>query len=296
MDRFITHEGQMPIWLGDIDYITGVFRDTVKHIMEGLGIGSKTFILSGFDVTSSFSKNQITYNWNEGAVVIDGEIYRVDAGSLPVNTSSGPMQSPIGLKIIIGYDTHGSRQLKSGDVKECWQTRRAVVARNHDVPLRGLRRFEEILAEKVTGSLSSFREEDLINEQRPVRFDSGTSAGVCRIKITSISGALYMMFRIGLLKFSEDEQISKFLDTDIECRTTEEAAKIVNAFDNGTAAFSFPFIKTDSSGQSAPSSLLCMATISRSTSKAEMIHVRITPSEPIKEMKIRGKCFIRLEY
>lgn len=296
MDRFITHEGQMPIWLGDIDYMTGIFRDTVKRIVAGLGLDSRTFILSGFNISSSFEDSQLVLAWDEGAVVIDGEIYRIDAGKLSVSSTSGPMQSPAGLKIAIGYDSLGQRQLKSGETKDCWQTRRAVVAAyNYDVPLRGLRRFEDILSDRVTGSLPPFREEFLIRERGIVRFDSGSTAGVGQVGIVSVSGALYLSFEISMLMRRVDDKVSKFFDYDVTCRSVGETAKIVDSLKGETAAFSLPVMKTDAEDRSIPSSILCTVTISKSPSSVAAIHVTIVPSEPVED-KIRGNCFIRLGY
>lgn len=292
MDRFLTHEGLQPFYLGDIDFMSGVFRDTIAKIVSGLGLGKSSFILSGFNVNSSYDGGKVKYAWDDGDVVINGEIYSVSAGSLAYDPNSGPMQSPIGLKIEIGYDPSGRRPLKSGEMVECWQKRTAVVkTSNFDVSLRSLRRFEELLTERVTKDLPPFKEVDLVEDREPVFCVSGASAGVGSVEVKSISGALYLLFSVKL--FAErDDKVSKFIDADFEFRNIEEAAGLFNVFEKGTNVFMLPVVKKKSEVKTYDN-ILCAVDITRSETQGK-VHICIAPTEPIECSKIQGKCFIRL--
>ena len=296
MNRFLTHDGLLPFFLGDIDFMSEVFRDTIAKIASGLGLGKRSFILSGFNVDSSYDSGKVKYAWDDGAVVIDGEIYSVSAGSLTYDPNSGPMQSPVGLKIEISNDPAGRRPLKSGEMVECWQTRKAVVtAFNYDISLRSLRRFEDLLAESITASLPPFREVDIVNDEAPVFFNSGASAGISHVRITSISGALYLLFSIKVLANRVGDKLSRFVDADFELSAVENSASIANVLGKGTTVFILPTIKTTQEATTYDS-MLCAADISHSTSNPNMVHIRIAPSTPIEGQKIQGECFIRLEF
>ena len=211
MNRFLTHDGLLPFFLGDIDFMSEVFRDTIAKIASGLGLGKRSFILSGFNVDSSYDSGKVKYDWDDGAVVIDGEIYSVSAGSLTYDPNSGPMQSPVGLKIEISNDPAGRRPLKSGEMVECWQIRKAVVtAFNYDISLRSLRRFEDLLTEKVTKKLPPFKEVALVDDRNPVFCVSGASAGIGSVEIKSISGALYLLFSVRILAVRDDKVVYRF--------------------------------------------------------------------------------------
>lgn len=292
MDRFLTHEGLQPFYLGDIDFMSGVFRDTIAKIVSGLGLRKSSFILSGFNVNSSYDGGKVKYAWDDGAVVIDGEIYSVSAGSLAYDPNSGPMQSTIGLKIEIGYDPSGRRPLKSGEMVECWQKRTAVVkTSNFDVSLRSLRRFEELLTERVTKDLPPFKEVDLVDDREPVFCVSGASAGVGSVEVKSISGALYLLFGVKLL-MEREEHVSVFIDADFEFRDVEQATGLFSILKKGTSVFMLPVVKNKSEVKTYDN-ILCTADITGSEDSGK-IHIRIAPAAPVECSKIQGKCFIRL--
>lgn len=292
MDRFLTHEGLQPFYLGDIDFMSGVFRDTIAKIVSGLGLRKSSFILSGFNVNSSYDGGKVKYAWDDGAVVIDGEIYSVSAGSLAYDPNSGPMQSTIGLKIEIGYDPSGRRPLKSGEMVECWQKRTAVVkTSNFDVSLRSLRRFEELLTERVAKDLPPFKEVDLVDDREPVFCVSGASAGVGSVEVKSISGALYLLFGVKLL-MEREEHVSVFIDADFEFRDVEQATGLFSILKKGTSVFMLPVVKNKSEVKTYDN-ILCAADITGSEDSGK-IHIRIAPAAPVECSKIQGKCFIRL--
>ena len=292
MDRFLTHEGLQPFYLGDIDFMSGVFRDTIAKIVSGLGLRKSSFILSGFNVNSSYDGGKVKYAWDDGAVVIDGEIYSVSAGSLAYDPNSGPMQSTIGLKVEIGYDPSGRRPLKSGEMVECWQKRTAVVkTSNFDVSLRSLRRFEELLTERVTKDLPPFKEVDLVDDREPVFCVSGASAGVGSVEVKSISGALYLLFGVKLL-MEREEHVSVFIDADFEFRDVEQATGLFSILKKGTSVFMLPVVKNKSEVKTYDN-ILCAADITGSEDSGK-IHIRIAPAAPVECSKIQGKCFIRL--
>ena len=292
MNRFLTHDGLLPFFLGDIDFMSEVFRDTIAKIASGLGLGKRSFILYGFNVDSSYDSGKVKYDWDDGAVVIDGEIYSVSAGSLTYDPNSGPMQSPVGLKIEISNDPAGRRPLKSGEMVECWQIRKAVVtAFNYDIPLRSLRRFEDLLTEKVTKKLPPFKEVALVDDRNPVFCVSGASAGIGSVEIKSISGALYLLFSVRVLAV-RDDKVSKFIDSDFEFRSIEEAAGLFNVFEKGTRVLMLSVVKKKSEVKTYEN-ILCTAEITRSESPGK-VHICIAPVEPIECTKIQGECFLRI--
>lgn len=292
MNRFITHEGLVPFFLGDIDFMSEVFRDTISKIVSALGLGKSSFILSGLNVNSSYDGDNVKYTWDAGAVVINGELYSVQAGSLTDDPNTGPMQSSVGIKIEISNDPGGRRPLKSGEMVECWQTRKAVVTTsNFDVPLHSLRRFEELLTERVTKDLPPFKEIDLITDKAPIRCTSGVSAGIGTVEVKSISGALYLLFGVKLL-MEREEHVSVFIDADFEFRDVEQATGLFSILKKGTSVFMLPVVKNKSEVKTYDN-ILCAADITGSEDSGK-IHIRIAPAAPVECSKIQGKCFIRL--
>lgn len=76
MNKLLFSEGGQPIYLDDLNFMQNAFAETVKGIVSTYG----NVILSGCKVT--FNESASRYEWTEGYIVINGEVYKVEAGSL----------------------------------------------------------------------------------------------------------------------------------------------------------------------------------------------------------------------
>jgi hypothetical protein len=79
MNKLLFREGGQPFYLDDLDFMQSAFADTVKGIVSTYG----NVILSGCNVPPpiSIAGRPTTYNWEEGYIAINGEVYRVEEGS-----------------------------------------------------------------------------------------------------------------------------------------------------------------------------------------------------------------------
>lgn len=74
MNKLLFSEGGQPLYLDDLDFLQNSFADSVKGLASPFG----NVILSGCVISSSDNKT----SWTDGYLVIDGEIYKVDAGNI----------------------------------------------------------------------------------------------------------------------------------------------------------------------------------------------------------------------
>ena len=287
MDRFITHEGQMPIWLGDIDYMTGVFRDTVADIMKGMA-GRESFILNGFWVDWTMQGDRHTYWWTAGLIVINGEILHIDAGTLTIEYDHEPL-GPLGLKVEVSYDNTGDRPLKSGELVKCYQTRKAtVVAEGGTVKLTTLKRFEKIFADMVAQTLPPFSER-MISEGTSYNVANGNSGDCSTIRIYNIVGAYYLAFSVNMT--SPSGELPILYEGKLYTNGGSAlAASIVSRAQAGSQIFNLP-LKKELNDTTSIINVPCEATIN---SQGATVNVRIKPSEALPSAVYNGNCFIRI--
>lgn len=133
MNKFLTFQGQQPLYLGDVDFASQAIRDAFKLVLRGLtGSDSANAILRG--VAPSTRSSSVSFS--AGVVSIDGEILPVDA-SLPI---SGTLSDTFYLRIKSTYG--GSRTFKDGETHSCWETRSVEVTKDvTDYPLSAFRRL-----------------------------------------------------------------------------------------------------------------------------------------------------------
>lgn len=74
MNKLLFNEGGQPLYLDDIAFLQSAFSDCIKGMISTYG----NVILSGCSVTYSNGKA----NWEEGYISLNGEIYKVNAGSI----------------------------------------------------------------------------------------------------------------------------------------------------------------------------------------------------------------------
>lgn len=132
MNKFLTFQGQQPLYLGDVDFASQAIRDAFKLVLRGLtGSDSANAILRGVAPSTRSS----TVVFSAGVVSIDGEILPVD-----VSTISGTLSDTFYLRIKSTYG--GSRTFKDGETHSCWETRSVEVTKDvTDYPLSAFRRL-----------------------------------------------------------------------------------------------------------------------------------------------------------
>lgn len=131
MNKFLTFQGQQPLYLGDVDFASQAIRDAFKMVLQGLTENSNA-ILSGVMP----SQRQDAVFFSAGVVSIAGEI-------LPVVLSSvtGTLSDTFYLKI--NSTLGGSRVFKDGETHSCWETRSVEVTKTvTDYPLASFRRLQ----------------------------------------------------------------------------------------------------------------------------------------------------------
>ena len=282
MDRFLTHEGQQPIWLGDIDFMTSAFRDTVAELARGMGFGSSSFILYGLEFDSERVGHEMwTFSWKAGVVVIDEELYPVEAGEFdsPVNIEF------IGFKIVKSFDSKGRRTMKNGEEKECYELRKAVITiGGTDLYIRGIKRFK-----------------NLIREQCPSPYEKSLGHEIVRtdnyrigVKLLDIAGKFYMYYELVCLSSSRPPKgpdLSATISFNFEDDKT--AFSISSDMRNKTVAFPVYLVKEEANGEKKALAPTCIATFSIEGEKT--LGVDISSSQDLQgQAKYNGSGLIRL--
>jgi len=133
MNKFLTFEGQQPLYLGDIDFAAEAVRDAFKQLLKGLtGSDGANAILRG--VNASAHNQNVTFS--AGIVSIDGEILPVEA-NVGIN---GSLSDTFYLRVKSTYG--GSRTFMDGNTHDCWETRTVEVTKDEtDYPLASFRRL-----------------------------------------------------------------------------------------------------------------------------------------------------------
>lgn len=117
MDKFLTFPGQQPIYLGDIDFMQTAVGKALKNLLISYtGNADGSAILAGVEL----SVDGADISWTEGVVAIEGDILPVAAGTI-----TGGASSTLYFNVVATLS--GSRTMKDGTVRQCWQTKSAVV-------------------------------------------------------------------------------------------------------------------------------------------------------------------------
>ena len=132
MNKFLTYQGQQPLYLGDIDFASEAVRDAFAQLLKGLtGDDNANAILRGVNAAARSS----TVNFSEGVVSIGGEILPVENTTL-----AGSLSDTFYLRIKSTYG--GTRTFLDGDSHDCWETRSVEVTKDvTDYPLASFRRI-----------------------------------------------------------------------------------------------------------------------------------------------------------
>lgn len=114
MNNFKTFEGQLPIWLGDIDFMNESVKLAMQDLMKGLfDSDNPNIILSGVELKDG--------TYTDGIVCLGGEILPFEATTWDKTTQGIPYMT---VKTAVG----GSRRTKSGVAVDCYEYRTAVLA------------------------------------------------------------------------------------------------------------------------------------------------------------------------
>lgn len=121
MNKMLFPQGGVPLSLDDLQFMQDSFADTIKQIGNAMG-QRRNFILYGCDkTTTTDDKTKVTsVIWKAGAVCLNGEIYPVEAGSIPV-LDTGTLY----WKIVRTEDTDVA--LKNGTQAKLHSTAKAVL-------------------------------------------------------------------------------------------------------------------------------------------------------------------------
>lgn len=133
MNKFLTFQGQQPLYLGDVDFASQAIRDAFKMVLQGLtGSSDANAILRGVEPDARSS----TVFFSAGVVSIEGEILPVEASAV-----TGTLSDTFYLKI--NSTLGGSRVFKDGETHSCWETRSVEVTKTvTDYPLASFRRLQ----------------------------------------------------------------------------------------------------------------------------------------------------------
>lgn len=132
MNKFLTFQGQQPLYLGDIDFASAAVRSAFAQLVKGLiGSDSANAIISGVNVTRGTN----SFVFSEGVVCIDGEI-------LPVEECELFGDVPGNWYFRIKSEYSGTREFVGGETHDCWETRTVeVTSESTDYPFYSFRRL-----------------------------------------------------------------------------------------------------------------------------------------------------------
>ena len=151
MNKILTQTGGQPVFLDDIDFSSQATRDAFKALCRALSLDDiGTCILQGCDVTISGTQ----YTWTEGYIAINGEIYKVDAGTI---NSSRRIPS-----WVIKKNRTENRTFEDESNKPVWEVSYVTLSETfgsdeEHVFYIGVKKYNDILRDK----LFSFEEIDI---------------------------------------------------------------------------------------------------------------------------------------
>lgn len=129
MNRFLTFPGQVPVYLGDIDFLQDAVKDSLLLLLRGLtGQDNPNCIL--IQPTAQ----------RDGVICVEGEI-------MPYKHSSNSLNTHIAVKSSYA----GERVLKSGETRQCHAVRYAIAITaisGSGTSLSQFSIFDELLAKK----------------------------------------------------------------------------------------------------------------------------------------------------
>lgn len=133
MKEFITHEGRLPIWQDDINFLQDSKNEDVRALWKTL-FGDRNMILEGCKVTEDEDLGTLTCS--AGYVYLGGEVYKVEEQTIELSIGSIP-----GLSIEDGFDELGNRTMSDGTEVECYHVQRVKLQYNGTYFIRNLETY-----------------------------------------------------------------------------------------------------------------------------------------------------------
>jgi hypothetical protein len=119
MNKFLTFAGVQPVYLGDIDFMQNAASDIFSQLAGAL-MNQDPSALNAILYGVSITRSESTTSWTAGAVVLNGEILKVPAGSISI-------QDTLPLYFHVVSVLSGDRVFKDGVSRECYETRTATI-------------------------------------------------------------------------------------------------------------------------------------------------------------------------
>lgn len=113
MDRYLTFDGEQPVWLDDFDFMQKSIRDTISRMISAVST-NKVVILQGCVISRS---GQYT-TWTDGVIAIDGEVMPIKSGKSQI----------LPLYYQIQTELSGNRVFKNGAEHKCYESRYATIS------------------------------------------------------------------------------------------------------------------------------------------------------------------------
>lgn len=148
MNRLLTFEGQMPLYLDDINFLQDSVKESLGLLVNALRKNKSSKVIVLVDPNVQFNGMSRQFEWNDGLVALDGEILPVRASSTP----AGSFDRPLYYTIVTSYDADGKKTFKDGTVHDCHEIREATFTTEATAyPFRAANRLEDLFKDIVWG-------------------------------------------------------------------------------------------------------------------------------------------------
>lgn len=143
MDKFLTFDGEQPIWLDDFNFMYDSVKDAITQVVHAITRSDEpTCILYGCELT--YEGN--TMSWTDGIVMLSGEILPVKAGTI---NNGGNQDLPLYFNVVETYEPEGERLFKNGERHNCYQKRHVTISDDdNDYYIYEISRLEDLLHEE----------------------------------------------------------------------------------------------------------------------------------------------------
>lgn len=129
MDRFLTFEGEQPIFLDDFNFMQDAMKETIKKVVQTIIRDDRcdNCILYGCEITDEEkTPGHHVVSWTDGIVMLEGEVFPVKSDSIEIVTESFD-ELYLYFHIIETNDLNGDRTFKDGEKHNCYQRRHVTI-------------------------------------------------------------------------------------------------------------------------------------------------------------------------
>jgi hypothetical protein len=153
-----TDNGGHPFELDDIRFMDEAYRDGLKGVLSAFGALAITdgFKISGCGVTVGGGN----YTWTDGYIALNGEVLKVDAGSVPYPAGGNILT----WDVVSTFDAAGLEQFEDGVSRDTYEVRKGALIEVPTTPtymsfdalsLKDIV-FDWIISDNVIGGLNTF--------------------------------------------------------------------------------------------------------------------------------------------